>query len=75
MNLPSWLLLSGIVVLIMAGLAPRLSPGLAARKWWIRILGGVLLIAGLVLGFPNMAKEAEHGSRDARQEQAEQPSK
>ena len=75
MGLSSWLLVSGMVMLILAGLAPGLLPGLAARKRWIRILGGVLLIAGLVMAFPDMVKEAGHASRDARQEQAEHPPK
>jgi uncharacterized membrane protein len=75
MGLPSWLLLSGIVVLVLAGLAARLSPALAAQKRWIRILGGVLVIAGLVMAFPDMVKVAGHGSRDARQEPAAQPPK
>ena len=75
MDLSGWLLVSGIVVMILASLAPRLSPGLGARQRWIRILGLVLLIVGFVTALPDMVKGAREGWRDAKLEHAEHPSK
>lgn len=56
------LLLVGVIVVVIALFAGKLSPALAAKKWWILGAGAALLVLGIMLD-PDFARGVQDGLR------------